>query len=105
MIYSTQFFQGTIEAGNVSLFTVPAGHVYVVRDVALTPFSGSSPDRVTLYIGGAGGGFLLSSVDQVIGETLHETGYWVVEAGQGVAAHSDGREYRVMVSGYDLINY
>jgi hypothetical protein len=105
MIYSTQFFQGTLESGNVSLFTVPSGHVYVVRDVALTPFSGSSPDRVTLYIGGSGGGFLLSSVDQVLGDTLHETGYWVLEAGQTLAAHSDGREYRAVISGYDLVNY
>ena len=105
MIYSTQFFQGTIEMGNVALFSVPAGHVYVVRDIALTPFSGSTPDRVTLYIGGAGGGFLLSSVTEVLGQTRHEVGNWVVEAGQAVNAHSDGREYRVMVSGYDLVNY
>lgn len=103
MIYSTQFFQGAIESGNTALFTVPSGHVYVVRDIALTPFSGSSPDRVTVLIGGTGGGFLLSSATEVLNQTLHEVGNWVVEAGQTVQAHSDGREYRIMLSGYDLV--
>lgn len=104
MIYSTQFYAGQPPGdATTALFTVPSGHVYVVRDITVTPFSAGSPDRFTILIGGSAAGFLASDVTTPEYQSWHQEGRWVLEAGQVCEFHSDGRTYRVLISGYDLV--
>lgn len=98
-IYSSQFFAGNA-TGTQNLFTVPSGHVYVLRDITLQ-ISGSGV-TVTLLIS-APVAAIFKAVSANANEYHEWTGRHVILAGQTVQAAVSASGCYVLASGYDLV--
>jgi len=100
-VYSTLFFAGGISPGDHDVYTVPAGHVAVLRDVALLNASitnalvviGSFPDNVNWWRLTTGAG--VSSCAEWQGRQVYPAGYTMTLDFVGDAAF-------VRMSGYLL---
>lgn len=103
-VYSREFAAQLVQSGSITrLFVVPDGHVYAIRNISLTVNSGGSSGYVAVsrrigtdYV------TLLAAPNLGNHETLASQGYWVVEAGAGIWSDSQGAQYAVHISGFDL---
>lgn len=97
-LYSTQFFAGNA-TGTQNLFTVPSGHIYVLRDISLQ--ISASGATVTLLIASPVAG-IFKATSTATNEYHEWQGRHVILAGQTVQAAVTSSGCYVLASGYDL---
>jgi hypothetical protein len=84
--------------GSAGPFTVPAGYLWVIRDLSLINYSLSAAE-ITIYIGSGPVIYQNAAIEE--GSWVHEEGRWVMLAGQQLllqASQSSG----ALISGYAL---
>ena len=99
-VYSVRFLAGVSSIGSIDIptYTVPAGHVAVVRDIDLVlGTSGSAP-----IFTGANGNWLVRWVAGAANEVKSWRGRQVYEAGEQFAMYMDHQVTHYQVSGYLL---
>lgn len=103
-VYSVQFGKGVCPAGStITVFTVPAGHVYVIRTVTLARWFSAADGSCYVVSPGASGGPIFGIGDPGPQITVTENGRWVFEPGDQLTVHTSGADYRYFISGYDLL--
>jgi hypothetical protein len=100
-VYSVVVFSGSI-SGPTELYTVPAGLVFVLRDVFFVSGDGSGTGAVILNqddVAAAGGAWAASGLG---GAAIHWTGRQIFNAGDTLYGYTDADEATARVCGYLL---
>ena len=101
-LYSTQaLFHNPGSGAHNTTYTVPAGHVFVVRDISAACDVASS---IYVYCGDGGpaNANLIYGPATPVGAILHWEGRVVLNAGQTITVEQDGGQFTAIVSGYLL---
>lgn len=102
-VYSVSFFRGTHTGGQALVYTSPAGHTTVIRQV--TAFNaGSTADAVELAIGVPGTAvpfWHVNNVSVTSGSVSFE-GRVVLQPNDNIYVATGGQPWYITVSGYDL---
>lgn len=103
-VYSTQIAASRTDGtSSLALYTVPAGYVAVLRDVALTATSTTDLGPVTLYIVTGTQSVTVFGLASLGGRETHQwTGRQVLNAGDVLRATAGGALTDWLVSGYLL---
>jgi hypothetical protein len=97
-LYSAQLIANEEWIGSAGPYTIPAGYVWVIRDISIINYS-LDIDDVTVYIGS--GPVIYSNNDIFAEGWVHEVGRWVVLAGQQVLLQAS-QNTGILISGYQL---
>lgn len=99
-VYSHRFAAGDRSSGGSStVYTVPDGFVAVLRDIAVTPTTGSGTTAL-INLSGVAIMFGRTLTGQYV--TAHEEGRWVLNAGDAIEVQSVTGEFQYVLSGYLL---
>lgn len=106
-VYSQRLVPPTaLTATPATLFTVPAGHTYIVMSITLMVSGGATPSIPQLRSNGAAFANAVYRASQAADTTVSLTELrWVFEAGddlRGVVSLGAGAAVTVFGSGYDL---
>lgn len=99
-VYSTRFGIGAVAVGTpVNIYTVPAGHTAVVRNIDVTP--SSAPSGI-FFLGVVGIGFFLALQAGIVNNSVHWEGRAVFNSGEGMEIDSFVSNFNYAISGYLL---
>jgi hypothetical protein len=98
-VYSTQFLAGFASSSPITSASVPGGHIWIVRSITATNTAGVAG---LIQIISEDDTFYYQAHSDDAGDTLQWEGRAVLEPGAVLLAVSDGDEWVVNVSGYDL---
>ena len=87
--------------GDVLLYTVPAGHHVVVRDIVAFRGTGTVPMTVYVQPGGSGGAYTLAYLTSSSGFD-HVDLRQAINVGDSVRVNTGGTTFQVAVTGYDF---
>jgi len=100
-VYSTCFFDGNIVGGaEASIFTVPSGLVYIIRDADMCAYPSGATDAYFISTGG-GNPWAVFGMSGT-GSVATWRGRQVYEAGSTFNVLSTPNELQLRVSGYIL---
>jgi hypothetical protein len=98
-VYSVRFLGEAVTSGFGLLYTVPAGHVAVIRSISVVSLSSGTSDG-QLQIGGL---FVVYRANPIpAGGSAYWTGRQVANAGESIRTYTGGGPLHWTVSGYLL---
>lgn len=103
-VRSTRFSgPGIVSTGTTDLFTVPTGHVYLVRHVTVVNQSTTVDGTLSLFLNGTGANDRLFRRLIPAGTDLQLDPWWAFHAGDVLKATRVTSDMTVSTYGYDLV--
>lgn len=101
--YSTSFFRGTHTGAQVVVYTNPAGHTTVIRQITAYN-AGGVTDAVEVAIGTPGNAFPIWHVGNIApaSSSLSFEGRVVLMPGDNIYVATGAGAWNITISGYDL---
>lgn len=106
-VYSTRLWAASFGSGFPVSSAVPAGYVWVARDITITAGSAFPTvlNGMELFVGAATSWPIwnLAPPELHAGYSHHRTGWWVLNAGDTFQVNShDSTGYSIVISGHQL---
>jgi len=102
-VYSAVFYAASGISSPVTMFTVPAGEVWVVRDIDAYNNAGASMSDIYFVDSVSNGTFFYGKVAAASKDTVQWRGRQVFTFGGGAYVNPNGSNWDVRVSGYRLL--
>lgn len=86
-----------------TIFTVPVGKVWILRDINVWALSASAVTNVAIYGGGGGHIYVVTAFPNIPGNSAaHWEGRTVFNSGEGCRMNASGGGGSYSISGYEL---